>query len=468
VKQKMTEGDGMSVAEFMYPLMQGWDWWHLFSTLGVQMQIGGGDQYGNIITGKETVKAVAESEENPALRMSLDRDNTVVGFTVPLLTDSSGAKFGKTAGNAIWLDPFQTSAFDLYGYFVRRPDEDVERLLKLFTFLPLSDIQILMEQHRVDPPKRTAQHTLAFEVVSLVHGPDIAIREQQQHNQMFGGRPLTTLHPGTRPAEYGTEDNAVYQPIEGHPVTANNAPKAEMQLPESLILGKSIAKILHAAGLAASSSEGNRLAAQQGAYVAGAPGPDKQGLIPGNLTWTPVKTWFPGETKKFLIDGKMLILRKGKHNVRIIEMVSDEEWKKSGKMYPGEPGTGVVRLLREALAKEGEEQLGRPLSRTERVALEKEKLRTLEEDNRLAVANNPFIEFPTASEIRDARKEQSGMLSAMTSEQRALYTWAKKNKVSSMSPNQAFLARKGLDPEEIKAQLRQWEDEARSKGKTFP
>ncbi|OTA95029.1 hypothetical protein M434DRAFT_237169 [Hypoxylon sp. CO27-5] len=339
VKRKMEKGDGMSLDEFIYPLMQAWDWWHMFNKLGVRMQIGGSDQYGNIVSGIESIKYIRDSERDPAAKLPDDLFHTPVGFTVPLLTDSSGAKFGKSSGNAVWLDQFMTSTFDLYGYFMRRPDADVEKLLKLFTFLPLGEINKIMEQHNQDPSKRHAQHALAYEVVALVHGLEEATNTRDRHKGLFSkGNTVVSSFPEDRTP------------------TANvaSAFQIDIKLPESLILGKSISRILYAAGLADSTSDATRLAQHQGAYVAGAPGQPaatNKGLSYGDLTFTPIKTWFPQDTKNFLVDGKLLILRRGKHFVRVIEMVSDKEWEDSGMMYPGEPGTGRVRLLRDALVR---------------------------------------------------------------------------------------------------------------------
>ncbi|KAK1970585.1 tRNA synthetase class I [Colletotrichum sublineola] len=402
VKNKMERGDGMSLAEFIYPLMQGWDFWHLYSKLGVQMQIGGSDQFGNIVTGIEAVKTIRSSEENPNMRMPETWKDDPIGFTVPLLTDSAGTKFGKSAGNAVWLDPFMTSAFDLYGYFARRPDNEVEKLLKLFTFLPIANIERLMIEHAQNPPKRVAQHTLAFEVLSLVHGVDVAIREQQQHQFMYskGGNAAQIVAPGT--SEAGQDPLAPYKAVEGHPTTLNNAPKMDMQLPESLIYHQGIARILHAAGLASSVSEGHRIARAQGAYVAAAPGKDMRGLVPGNLDWTPVKLWFPQDVPKFLIDGRVLIIRKGKHNVRIIEVVSDQEWQESGKAYPGEPYKGKTRVLMQQLKAMAAAE-NRKLSRRELEQMVKEKL--AEEEEEVTVANNPAIKFPKKSERQQAFEE---------------------------------------------------------------
>ncbi|KAK3309706.1 uncharacterized protein B0T15DRAFT_367087, partial [Chaetomium strumarium] len=354
VKRKMTEGDGVSFAEFSYPIMQGWDWWELFRQQRVQMQIGGSDQYGNIITGIDIVKAARDNEPDPAKRIPANSElDDPVGFTVPLLTDSSGAKFGKSAGNAVWLDPHRTSPFDLYRYFVRRPDADVENLLKLLTFLPMSEIQQTMEAQNQDPSKRVAQHRLAYEILSLVHGEAEAQRTQAEHRMMYrkGGAAIPLL------ASSAPEGGEYAEPK--GPVTPNNAPRVDMILPESLIMHKSIGRILYAAGFADSATKGHKLAQQEAVHIAGMPGRKPghgQPMDPAQLTWNPIKLWFPQETQRYLIDGKLLILRKGKHNLRVIQMVSDEEYKASGLTYPGQEFTGVVRRLRNLLKalKDGE------------------------------------------------------------------------------------------------------------------
>ncbi|KAK0631717.1 hypothetical protein B0T14DRAFT_559474 [Immersiella caudata] len=343
VKQKMTKGDGVSFAEFSYPIMQGWDWWTLLRQRGVQMQIGGSDQFGNIVAGIDVVKAARANEKDPSVHLPADgKLDDPVGFTVPLLTDSSGVKFGKSAGNAIWLDEYKTSVFDLYGYFVRRPDADVEQLLKYFTFLPLKQINEIMAEHNEDPSKRVAQHRLALEVATFIHGKVKAHEARDQHLLVYSKGPSGSA---PRSAEQ-------YQPEDG-PITVNTAPRPDMILPESLLLGSSISKILYAAGLASSASEGHRLAKAQGAYIGGAPGLGNQGrsMNPYQLDFTPIKLWFPQETRKYLIDGKLLILRKGKHNIRIIKMVTNEEYQDSGEMYPGMPGSGKVRKLYTQLQK---------------------------------------------------------------------------------------------------------------------
>lgn len=346
VKRRLAEGDGMSFAEFTYPLMQSWDWWHLYASQGVQMQIGGSDQYGNIVLGAEGVKAIRASEPDPKKKMPDGPLSDPIGFTVPLLTDSSGAKFGKSAGNAVWLDQHMTTTFDLYGYFVRRSDEEVETLLKLFTFMPSDDIHKLIAVHRADPPKRVAQHTLAYEVLCLIHGPEVARRTQDEHRAMYG---KTAARSGAAAAETSADE---YVAVEGHPTTLNNAPRVDLKLPESLIRQGKIASILYAARMVPSKSEGQRLAIQKGVYVGASPGQKSatnKGMSLDQLDFTPVSLWFPEDTKNFVIDDKYIILRKGKHNVRIIEVVSDDEWRASGATYPGEPGKGQLRQLREKI-----------------------------------------------------------------------------------------------------------------------
>jgi tyrosyl-tRNA synthetase len=111
VRNKMEKGDGMSFSEFTYPLLQGWDWWHMYRTMGVQIQVGGSDQYGNIVAGTDAVRHIAQNNQDQPLL----EQNAPMGLTTPLLLTASGEKFGKSAGNAVWLDLSMTSPFDLYG-----------------------------------------------------------------------------------------------------------------------------------------------------------------------------------------------------------------------------------------------------------------------------------------------------------------------------------------------------------------
>ena len=380
----------MSLGEFMYPMFQGWDFWHMYNKMGVQMQIGGSDQYGNIVAGIDVLKTVRETEEAPHFRMPTDWQHDPLGFTVPLVTDSAGNKVGKSAGNGVWCDEFKTSPFELYGYFMRRTDEEVESWLQLFTFMPMKQIRKIMDQHVQEPSKRVAQHMLAFEVLSLVHGSQKALEEAQQHHFRFGGElPHIIKEP--------SEESGI--------LTVNTAPRSDIQLPRS-IMEASPAKIMVAIGFASSNTEGHTLVRQQGAYVAGQPGQmgAMSGPVPGNLSWTPIKAWFPEETSKFLIEDRLLIFRKGKRNVRIVELVSDEEWAASGQIYPGQPYTGRLRRVMEALKQEAEAE-GKTLTESQL----RRRLAETEQKESLKVANNPDIELPTKQEVRDrARKSKGG------------------------------------------------------------
>lgn len=335
----------MSFAEFTYPILQGWDWWHMYNTMGIRMQIGGSDQYGNITAGIDAVKYVAEN--HPAPDTPKKTSDPPFGFTVPLLTTSAGAKFGKSAGNAIWLDSQMTSTFDLYGYFLRTPDADVKRYLKLFTFMKLEDIDELVQEHMESPSRRTAQHKLASEFVELVHGKEAARNAEDQHRLVFGG-------PTNFPDGDVKEALAGLGALSLDHVDLNNRPKTQMKLPRTLIETKSIGKILFAAGLATSASDGHRLAAQQAVYIGGSPTAHKMPMNDGALSFAPIKPWKPEETKTYLIGGNLLILRRGKHNIRIIEVVEDEEYEKLGLEYPGKDRDDKAKIGEENQAKSRE------------------------------------------------------------------------------------------------------------------
>lgn len=327
VKNKLEKGDGMSFSEFSYPLLQAWDWWHMYNTKGIQMQIGGSDQYGNIIAGIDAIKYISTYHPDPHVREGKDGPLAEpVGFTVPLLATSSGEKFGKSAGNAIWLDKEQTSSFDLYGFFMRQSDVDVGRYLRLFTFLPIEEIDGVMKEHMKAPQQRKAQHLLAREFVELVHGVDEAKDAEMRHRLLFsrsGGDVTAAGQEGGK-----TQEKPAI-------ITLNNAPKANIKLPASLIYNKSIGRILYAAGLADSSSDGHRLVTARSVYIGAKPG-QRAAMNDAALSFTPIQNWRVEETANFLLDGRLLILRRGKHFIKIIEVVTDREWKESGMKYPGE------------------------------------------------------------------------------------------------------------------------------------
>ncbi|OCL11771.1 hypothetical protein AOQ84DRAFT_286537 [Glonium stellatum] len=352
VKTRLESGDGMSFSELCYPLLQAWDWWHMYNTIGVQVQIGGSDQFGNICAGMDAVNYIRKTYHDPNIRQEKEEPLMApYGFTTPLLTTSSGAKFGKSAGNAIWLDPEMLSSFDLYQFFMRSSDSDVERYLKLFTFLPLEHIELVMQSHIQDPSKRVAQHLLAYEFVELAHGASAAKNAEIQHKQMFsqgtGTIHLSALKEGVSQEQEGEpaakdginskNPQESYMSPSLNPkapaVSSQNAPSKHTVLPRSLVFGQAFPKILHAAGLASSKGEGHRLVMNQGAYVAS--DPSQAGRMGDALTWLPIKNFDPELAKHFILEGNLLVLRVGKWNIRMCRIIDDEEFEAQGLSCPG-------------------------------------------------------------------------------------------------------------------------------------
>ncbi|XP_007941349.1 tyrosine--tRNA ligase, mitochondrial [Orycteropus afer afer] len=158
VQTRLKSSEGMSLSEFLYQVLQAYDFYYLFQHYGCRVQLGGSDQLGNIVSGYEFIHKLTGKD--------------VFGITVPLITSTTGAKLGKSAGNAVWLNRDKTSPFELYQFLVRQQDDSVERYLKLFTFLPLSEINHIMQLHVKEPEKRGPQKRLAAEVTKLVHGQE--------------------------------------------------------------------------------------------------------------------------------------------------------------------------------------------------------------------------------------------------------------------------------------------------------
>jgi tyrosyl-tRNA synthetase len=164
---------GISYTEFSYMAIQAYDFWHLFRSDGCELQFGGSDQWGNITAG---IELIGKREGRPAY-----------GLVFPLVTNTSGTKFGKSEAGNIWLDPNRTSPYQFYQFWINTDDRDVERYLKLFTFLSLEEINAAMGEHARDPGKRVAQRLLARDVTTRVHGgpaTDEAVRTSQT---LFGG-----------------------------------------------------------------------------------------------------------------------------------------------------------------------------------------------------------------------------------------------------------------------------------------
>ena len=175
VRRRLEDRDqGLSYTEFSYMLLQAWDFVYLSEAEGCLVQMGGSDQWGNITIGIDLIRRRSGEQ--------------AYGITFPLLTTASGDKFGKSEGNAIWLDSSRTSVWDFYQYMIRTDDRDVIKHLKLFTFLPLDEIEKLAKDHEENPGARVAHKRLAWEVTALVHGQVEADRMVEGAEAMYAGR----------------------------------------------------------------------------------------------------------------------------------------------------------------------------------------------------------------------------------------------------------------------------------------
>jgi tyrosyl-tRNA synthetase len=164
---------GITYTEFSYMLIQAYDFWHLYRTEHCEVQMGGSDQWGNITAG---IELIGRREGKQAH-----------GLVFPLITTATGAKFGKSEGGNVWLDPERTSPYQFYQFWVNTDDRDVERYLKLFTFLRLDHVAAAMADHAKDPGRRTAQRLLAREVTATVHGMEAAEQAVRASEALFGG-----------------------------------------------------------------------------------------------------------------------------------------------------------------------------------------------------------------------------------------------------------------------------------------
>ena len=162
---------GITYAEFSYTLLQGFDFLHLFKEKNCTLQAAGSDQWGNITTGIELIRKIEGKE--------------AYGFTMPLILDKTGKKFGKSEGNALWLDKEKTSPYLIYQYLLNSDDSKVIEYLKVFTFLNKEEIDALEEKVKTEPEKREAQKTLAYEVVKDLHGIEEAEKAKKTSEEVF-------------------------------------------------------------------------------------------------------------------------------------------------------------------------------------------------------------------------------------------------------------------------------------------
>lgn len=163
---------GLSFTEFSYQLIQGYDFYHLNKHEGVKLQAGGADQWGNITTGTELIRRMGGSD--------------VYAFTCPLLKKADGGKFGKTEGGNVWLDRNKTSPYVFYQFWLNVSDEDAKNFIKIFTFIPMEEIETLIKEHEAAPHTRILQKRLAEEITTMVHSKEDLVFAQQATEILFG------------------------------------------------------------------------------------------------------------------------------------------------------------------------------------------------------------------------------------------------------------------------------------------
>ena len=263
VKRRLAT-DGMSYTEFSYLLLQSQDYLHLFREHGCRLQVGGSDQWGNIVGGVELIRRVT--------------GEAVHALTTPLVTDSEGRKFGKsTGGGNIWLDPALTSPYAWYQYFVNVGDADVGHFLRLFTLLTREEIEELEKAVAERPHERAGQRRLAAELTTLVHGAHHTGQVIAASTALFGRGDLRTLDAGTLDAALA------------------EVPTATVQLGA----GPSIVDLLVSTGLVESRGAARRAVGEGGAYV--------NNVKVSDEGWTP--------SRSDLLAGGWLVVRRGKRNL---------------------------------------------------------------------------------------------------------------------------------------------------------
>ncbi len=222
IKRRLdTPDESISYTEFAYSLLQGYDFLVLNEKKGVDVQLGGSDQWANILSGVELIRRKLGKE--------------AFAITGPIVTDANGKKFGKSEGNAIWLDPNKTSPFAFYQFWLNLPDEGIEKYLLIFTFMNRTEISALMELHGRNPAKRDAQKMLARLVTEIVHGTPATERSIAVTEALYGERSLATLTVMERQ------------------LITTNAPSAAVKV------GTTVIDALVAVGLTPSKSEARRL-----------------------------------------------------------------------------------------------------------------------------------------------------------------------------------------------------------------
>jgi tyrosyl-tRNA synthetase len=263
---------GISYTEFSYMAIQAYDFWHLFRTEGCELQIGGSDQWGNITAG---IELIGKRE-----------GRQTYGMVFPLVTNTSGTKFGKSEAGNVWLDPAKTSPYQFYQFWINTDDRDVERYLKIFTFLPMDEIATALAEHSRDPGKRVAQRLLARDLTTRVHG-QAAAQEAIQTSQTVFGAGTVTLGPLS---------------VKG----VGTVSLPERRVSRSMFGDLSIVDLLVASGLATSKADARRGIQGKGFYLNDEP------IEKADLQLAEDQLQGPPESR-------FIILRKGKKNyVRLV------------------------------------------------------------------------------------------------------------------------------------------------------
>lgn len=269
-KRLNAETNSMTFTEFCYQILQGYDFYYLYKHYGCTLQVGGADQWGNITAGTDLIRRLEPEAE-------------VNGLTIPLVCDANGQKFGKSAGNAIFLNAAKTSVYAFYQFFLRTLDADVIRYLKIFTFLDDARIAELAAELQAHPEQRAPQKALAEELTRAVHGEAGLETARKASAVLFGG----------------TLDGLTAAELEA---IAADVPSAE--LPAGEVLGKSVIDVAVAAGFLKSKGEARRL------------------IQGGGLSLNNVKVADPAAVvdPAAPVEGKVLLLRQGKKNYFLLKV----------------------------------------------------------------------------------------------------------------------------------------------------
>ncbi|MCX6437821.1 MAG: tyrosine--tRNA ligase [Actinobacteria bacterium] len=264
------DAGGISYTEFSYQVLQSYDYLELFKRHGCTLQLGGSDQWGNIVAGLDLIRRV-EGGSGHAL-------------TVPLLTKSDGSKFGKTAGGSVWLDPEMTSPYAFFQFWLNSEDKDVINFLKVFSFLSHDEINALEKSHNENPGLREAHRALARELTTLLHGAETTQRVEAAARALFGQGELGELDEATLASALAELPRATISKREDIPTWVD---------------------LITAAGVVDSKSAARRIVKEGGAYLYNV-------KISGD-DFAPTKSDF--------LCGKYAVLRKGKRDLAAIELI---------------------------------------------------------------------------------------------------------------------------------------------------